>query len=107
MNDNSQTTDDNDGLLPQVAPSMAPPMQPMSMDPATSSAPQAPQAPVNIGAVTTPVEAGDVDLIEKEWVEKAKQIVEHTMDDPYSQQEALGQMKADYMKKRYNRDVGA
>lgn len=55
--------------------------------------------------VALPAGAEDSDLIEKEWVEIAKQIVEHTRDDPYEQQRALSQMKADYLKKRYNKDI--
>ncbi|HYF97064.1 MAG TPA: hypothetical protein VD947_03430 [Patescibacteria group bacterium] len=55
--------------------------------------------------IDLPVEAEDNDLIEKEWVDRAKQIVEHTKEDPYEQQRALSQMKADYMKKRYNKDI--
>jgi hypothetical protein len=49
--------------------------------------------------------ADDGDLIEKEWVEKAKQIVEHTRDDPYRQSEELTVVKAEYMKKRYDKTV--
>lgn len=58
-------------------------------------------------SIPVPDEAADSDLIEKEWVERAKQIVEHTKDDPHEQQRAISQMRADYMKKRYNKDVGA
>lgn len=47
----------------------------------------------------------DADLIEKEWVTKAKQIVERTRNDPYKQSEELTVFKADYMKKRYNRTI--
>ena len=47
----------------------------------------------------------DKDLIEKEWVEKAKQIVERTRDDPYKQSEALTVFKADYIKKRYGKTI--
>lgn len=47
----------------------------------------------------------DGDLIEKEWVDKAKQIVEKTRNDPYKQSEELTVMKADYMKKRYGKDI--
>ncbi|HEX5456587.1 MAG TPA: hypothetical protein VFW77_04450 [Candidatus Saccharimonadales bacterium] len=55
--------------------------------------------------IPLPQEAEDTDLIEKEWVLRAKQIVEHTREDPHEQQRALSQMKADYMKKRYNKDI--
>jgi hypothetical protein len=55
--------------------------------------------------ITLPEEALDNDLIEKEWIEKAKEIIEHTKDDPYEQQRALSATKADYMKKRFNRDL--
>jgi hypothetical protein len=47
----------------------------------------------------------DSDLIEKEWVNKAKQIVERTRDDPYKQSEELTVVKADYLKKRYNKTI--
>lgn len=47
----------------------------------------------------------DNDSIEKEWVNKAKQIVERTRDDPYRQSEELTVVKADYMKQRYNKTV--
>lgn len=53
----------------------------------------------------TPSIADDIDLIEKEWVEKAKQIVEQTKEDPYKQNEVITQVKADYIKKRYNREL--
>lgn len=56
--------------------------------------------------VAVPDSAGDSDLIEKEWVIKAKQIVEHTAEDPFLQQQELSKIKADYMKKRYNKDIG-
>ncbi len=49
--------------------------------------------------------ADDTDLIEKEWVEKAKQIVEQTAHDPHAQIQAINRVKVDYLKKRYNKDV--
>lgn len=55
----------------------------------------------------TPAIADDVDLIEKVWVEKAKEIVDKTRDNPYLQNKALGQYKAGYIKKRYNKDIPA
>jgi hypothetical protein len=61
--------------------------------------------PLQTTSIPIPPEAEDSDLIEKEWVERAKQIVMHTRHDPHEQQKALSLMKADYMKKRYNRDI--
>jgi hypothetical protein len=55
--------------------------------------------------VSAPDTAADNDLIEKEWVEKAKEIAEKTRSNPYQKQEELAKMKADYLKKRYNREV--
>ena len=49
--------------------------------------------------------ADDVDLIEKEWVEKAKIIVERTKNDPHQQNIAINKMKADYLQKRYQKDI--
>lgn len=54
---------------------------------------------------TSDLIADDVDLIEKEWVVKAKAIVAQTKDDPYQQNRAMSGVKADYLKKRYNKDL--
>ena len=57
------------------------------------------------GAAGMPAIADDTDLIEKEWVLKAKEIVNRTKDDPYVQNKEVNRMKADYMKKRYNKEI--
>jgi hypothetical protein len=49
--------------------------------------------------------ADDTDLIEKEWVDKAKAIVEQTAHDPYLQNQEINKVKVDYLKKRYNKDI--
>lgn len=49
--------------------------------------------------------ADDADLIEKEWVQKAKKIIERTSDDPHAQKKELSQFSADYLKKRYGKDI--
>jgi hypothetical protein len=54
---------------------------------------------------TTNAVADDSDLIEKEWVNKAKSIVERTKEDPYKQSEELKLLKSDYLQKRYNKIV--
>ncbi len=56
-------------------------------------------------AGTLPQIAEDTDLIEKEWVLKAKEIVARTQHDPYQQNKEVEKIKADYLKKRYNKDV--
>jgi hypothetical protein len=47
----------------------------------------------------------DKDLIEKEWVNKAKAIVESTKENPYKQSESLTMLKVDYMKKEFNKTL--
>lgn len=55
----------------------------------------------------TPLIANDDDLIEKEWVDKAKQIIADTRDDPYRRELEVGRLQADYLKKRYGKELGA
>lgn len=52
-----------------------------------------------------PMTAEDNDNIEKEWVNKAKQIVEGSRDDPHRQSKELTLYKADYIQKRYNKTI--
>jgi hypothetical protein len=53
----------------------------------------------------SPLIANDEDLIEKEWVTKAKKIVEQTRSDPYRQESEVSKLQADYLKKRYGKDI--
>lgn len=55
----------------------------------------------------TPLIAADEDLIEKEWVDKAKKIILETKDDPYRREQEVKKIQIDYVKKRYGRDIGA
>jgi hypothetical protein len=73
-------------VLPQVTPVPAP-------SPQTTSTQDA------------PLIANDDDLIEKEWVDKAKQIIASTRDDPFRREEEIGRLQADYLKKRYGKDL--
>jgi len=111
------------GPTPEVDPSVAETGQPAAPErvPAAPVAPplavpvplptlpiqpvQSPQADVTATTQSASLIADDGDLIEKEWVNKAKQIVERTRDDPYKQSEELTGVKADYMKKRYNKTI--
>lgn len=55
--------------------------------------------------VQAPVIADDVDLIEKEWVHKVKEIIAKTAKDPYEKSRQLTLIKADYLQKRYNKTI--
>jgi hypothetical protein len=67
-------------------------------------------AAATVDEVTTynnnPTVAGDDDLIEKAWVEKAKEIVTETRDNPHKRDEEVGKLQVDYLKKRYGRRLG-
>lgn len=55
----------------------------------------------------TPLVANDDDLIEKEWVDKAKKIVVQTKDDPFRREQEVGKLQADYLRKRYGKELDA
>lgn len=104
-----------------AAPERAP--APAERAPSTGQAPAVPQSPIALPLPPAPMPAvpqddtaattqtvtaaiaDDGDLIEKEWVSKAKHIVESTRNDPYKQSEQLTEFKAEYMKKRYGKDI--
>lgn len=52
-----------------------------------------------------PITTDEGDLIEKEWVNKAMQIVENTKEDPFQQSKQLSGLKADYLQKRYSKEI--
>ncbi len=54
-----------------------------------------------------PLVASDEDLIEKEWVDKAKSIIVETKDDPYRREQEVGKLQVDYLRKRYGKELGA
>lgn len=54
----------------------------------------------------SPLIAGDDDLIEKEWIDRAKKIVADTRDNPHGRDEAVNKLQIDYKKKRYGRKLG-
>ena len=92
--------------LPQAQAGVVP-------DPSTIAAPVLPQPATDdtqdATAVLTSVPdvAADDDVIEKEWVDKAKHIITETADDPYRREQAVGQLQREYLRKRYGKEVGA
>lgn len=82
---------------------------PQARQPAQVQAPvvQAPVVDPNAGVVVqdTPAVGDDVDVIEKEWVNKAKSIVEGSSTDPHRQNKEVNALKADYLRKRYGKEI--
>jgi hypothetical protein len=100
--------------IPQVPENVAP-SAPLSAAPGLTPA-QAADAvaavaatDVSAGASTAPVAnpliAADIDVIEKEWVDKTEAIIAKTAGDPHAEEEAVEDLQIDYMKKRYGKDV--
>ena len=80
--------------------------------PVASVVPVLPPVPIVSDTTAQPVAAlptvaSDDDLIEKEWVAKAKKVLEETKDDPYQREQAVKQLQADYLFKRYGRKLGS
>lgn len=49
--------------------------------------------------------AQNPDHIEREWVDKVKGVVASTRDDPYLQKDQMSKVKAEYIKKRFNKQI--
>lgn len=76
---------------------------PVAQGPVVSAVPQN-----QVGTVATsdsPAIADDVDVIEKEWVDKAKKIVNATRDNPHEQEKQVSKLQADYLMKRYGKQI--
>lgn len=80
---------------------------PAAPSPATVPAiPLPPVLPAGIKDDDTPAIAQDVDLIEKEWVNKAKEVIANTKNDPHAQEAAFEKLQSEYLKKRYGYERG-
>lgn len=90
----SQGGDPGSGTLPAPAPPTVMPKADTALD--TPAPPPPPSGPAI---------ADDVDVIEKEWVQKAKTIVNEHKHDPYTQEKETSKLQADYLKKRYGKEV--
>jgi hypothetical protein len=87
---------------PKGDPSVA---QPFTPPPLPSVGPTQATGTTPVTDDVNPVAASDDDLIEKEWVEKAKQVVAETRNDPHAQDLAVSKLQADYLKKRYGKVI--
>lgn len=82
-----------------------PPPLPYVPLPATQPSTTSTQAAQPIKDDPGPAVAADEDLIEKEWVEKAKKVISDTKHDPYAQEQAVSRLQADYLHKRYGKVI--
>lgn len=105
-----QTPEQGPAAVPEIAPRPAA-VQPAAAGqaaaiPIPAPSPSGQAADDTTTATSTPATmTADDDNVEKEWVNKARQIVERTRNDPYRQSEELTLVKADYMRQRYNKIV--
>lgn len=101
---------ENQPMTPEIGinqPSQAPAAQPLNPPqmPAQLSSVPVPQVSQSTIPTDDQMIADDTDLIEKEWVSKAKAIVAQTKHDPHLQTNEMSKVKANYVKKRYNKDL--
>lgn len=89
---------------PTTPPTAQPTPVPVSVD-AVMAAVDAGGAPIASSPQMGPAVAADVDVIEKEWVDKAEDIIAKTAGDPHAEEEAIEDLTIDYMKKRYDKDI--
>lgn len=64
------------------------------------------RATQTVSDTSGPTIAGDDDLIEKEWVDKAKKIIAETQNDPYRREQEVAKLQTDYLRKRYGKELG-
>jgi hypothetical protein len=83
-----------------------PVLPPLQLSPVVTPTPVANTSVPPVGE-DTPIVAGDDDLIEKEWVDKAKKIIMQTKDDPFRREQEVSKLQADYLRKRYGKELGS
>lgn len=85
-----------------MAAAPPPPPMPMVVPAPVVAAPSVAPPATN----DTPILASDDDLIEKEWVDQAKRIIMDTKNDPYRREQEVSRLQADYLRKRYGKEIG-
>jgi hypothetical protein len=90
---------------PQLPPVQAKPAANLSDDDVAAAIAPTPRVPATANRVPTPSAAGDVDVIEPEWVSKAEHEITQHQGDPYGEEEAIEDLQQDYLKQRYGYNV--
>lgn len=60
---------------------------------------------LGVQAASPSAAADDGELIEAEWIEIIKRIIQENRQDPYLLSRAMTMLRADYLKKRYKKDI--
>lgn len=78
-----------------------------AISPLDNSTPVLPvsQQPVNSTGSSSPSVAKDVDVIEKEWVNKVEEIIKKDAADPHQEEDDVTDLKNDYLQKRYGKII--
>lgn len=83
----------NSGIAPPppvVTPTVPPPAGSLSSPPAA-----------------VPAAAANLDVIEREWVNRIMQIIRDTQGDPYAQEAAFEQAQIEYLEKQHGKQIRA
>lgn len=80
--------------IPDDIPSVEPPV--------IAAQPDDTAAPLSHGSAQA---SDDQDRIEPEWVDKAKAVISQTRQDPYMQKHEMSKIKADYIQKRFGKQI--
>lgn len=91
--------------MQQVDRQSSPPPPPIAIAAPLPPVP-VPATQLHVDDAVGPTLAADDDLIEKEWVDKAKKIIAETKDDPYRREQEVSKLQADYLRKRYGKELG-
>lgn len=78
---------------------------PLVTDDANSTMPVTAAPSSSAATPQNPDLADDTDVIEKEWVDRAKKIVSATRHDPHQQEKEVSRLQADYLMKRYGKQI--
>jgi hypothetical protein len=101
-----ERTPEREQNMQQVDRQSAPPPPPMVVPLPPAPVPVPTHVQQSADDPIGPTLANDDDLIEKEWVDKAKTIIADTQNDPYRREQEVTKLQADYLRKRYGKELG-
>ncbi len=91
---------------PSASPQQLPPVQqPVALPVPPVPVQPMPAAPAQVQVTGVPDVAADDDQIEKEWVDKVKQVIGATLDDPHRREKEIKQIQREYLRKRYGKEL--